>query len=101
MGEIVRGRFLVTRWGPPVGVVEDGKDAVTDLYGGPGPRAPRPLDGSARATDRRAPSRGQETALTPGVSTPSASATRKNNVSGKAASRIRRREPTSPNAGRR
>ena len=32
MGEIVRGRFLVTRWGPPVGVVEDGEDAVTDLY---------------------------------------------------------------------
>ena len=30
MGEIVRGRFLVRRWGPPVDVVEDGAVYVED-----------------------------------------------------------------------
>ena len=30
MGEIVRGRFLVTRWGPPAAVIEDGAVHVED-----------------------------------------------------------------------
>ena len=30
MGEIVRGRFLVRRWGPPVDVAEDGAVYVED-----------------------------------------------------------------------